>query len=70
MSVGNALEMRPSGRNQGPTAVVIDESSKSSSCDDGKEWEEQVGEHLVANEKATETRAENVSHIDKFGRNG
>ena len=29
----------------------MDESSKSSSCDDGEEHEEQVRDHLVANEE-------------------
>ena len=29
-SIANALEIRPSGRNEGPTVVVVDESSKSS----------------------------------------
>ena len=38
MSVGNALEMRPSGRNQGTTVVLIDKYFKSSLCDDDKEW--------------------------------
>ena len=28
MSVGNNLEMRQSERNEGPTTVVVDESSK------------------------------------------
>ena len=46
-SVGNALEMRPNGRNEGAIAVVVYESSKSSSCDDGMKCEEQVGDHLV-----------------------
>lgn len=43
-SIGNNLEMCPSRRNEGPTAVLVDESSKSSSCDDGEEHEEQVGD--------------------------
>ena len=50
-SVGNALKMRLSGRNEGPMVVVVDESSKSSSCDDGEECEEQVEDHYVANKE-------------------
>ena len=53
-SVGNDLEMRLSGRNKGALAVVVEESSKSSSYNDGDEPEEQVGNHLVANEEATQ----------------
>ena len=41
--------MRHNGRNEGPTVVVVNESSKSSSCDDN---EEQVGDHLIANEES------------------
>ena len=40
MSVGNALKIRPSERIEGPTAVVVDEPSKSSSCGDGEERKE------------------------------
>ena len=36
------------GENEGPTVVVVDKSSKSSSCNDGKECKDQVGDHLVA----------------------
>ena len=51
-SIGNALEMRPSGRNEGPTMVVVNESSKLSLYDDGEECKEQKIDHLVANEQA------------------
>jgi hypothetical protein len=51
MSVEMTLEMRPSGRNEGPTEVVVDEYSKSSSCDDGKEHDEQVEDRLMTIEK-------------------
>ena len=40
-SVGNALNICPSGRTEGPTAVFVGESSKSSSCDEGEERKEQ-----------------------------
>ena len=62
--------MRPSGRNEGPMVVVVDESSKSSSCDDGEEREEQVGDHLVANEETIEIPAENDGHVERFGKDG
>ena len=64
-SVGNALEICQSGRNEGPTVVVMDESSKSSSCHDG---EEQIGNHLVANEEAIKIPAKNDGHVEKFGK--
>ena len=47
MSVGNNLEIRLDGRNEGFMVVVEDKFFQSSSCDDG---EEQVGDHLVGNE--------------------
>ena len=50
MSAGNDSERRPSGKNKGPMVVVVDESSKSSLCDDGDDREKQVEDHLVANE--------------------
>ena len=40
MSVGNVLKMHPSVRNEGLAAAVVDESFKSSSCDDSEEREE------------------------------
>jgi hypothetical protein len=41
--------MRPSGSNEGPTTVVVDKSSKSSSSDNGEERDKQMGDHLVTN---------------------
>ena len=69
-SVWNALEMRSNKRNEGSKAVVVDESFKSSSCDDGEERKEQVGDHLVANEERIETLVENDSHVERFGKDG
>lgn len=40
--VGNNLEMHPIGRNEGYTLVIMNESSKLSSCDNVEECEEQV----------------------------
>ena len=56
-SIRNALEIRLSGRDESPMAVVVDKYSKSSSCDDDEEWEEQVEDHLVANKEAIENPA-------------
>ena len=70
MSIGNILDIRPSGINEDLTAVVVDEYSKLSSCDDGEECEEEMGDHFVANEEAIEIPAENDSHIEKFGKDG
>lgn len=51
MSVGNDLEMHPSGRIEGPTLVVVDESSK---CEEDEGCKEHVGGLDVANKKAME----------------
>ena len=64
------LEIRPSGKNEGPTAVVVDEPSKSSSCDHGEEHEEQVGDHLITHEEAIKIPAENDGRVDKFDKDG
>ncbi len=47
-SVGNDLEMHPSGRNQTPNAVIVDTSSKSPCVDDDAEED-------PSNEEATPT---------------
>lgn len=70
MSVGNNLEMCPSGRIEGLTVVVVDKSSKLSSCNDGKEPEEEVGDHLVANEKPIKILAGKDSRVERFSKNG
>ena len=61
MSVGRALEMRPIGSN---------ESSKSSSSDDGEERDEQVRDPLVANEEAIKIPAKNDGRDERFGKDG
>lgn len=70
MSIGKTLEMRPSGSNESLRAVVVDESSKSSSSDDGDEWDEQVGDHLVLNEEAMRISMENDDSNEIFTMNG
>ena len=50
--------------------VVINESSKLSLCDDGEECNEQVRDHLVANEVAIKISAKNVGCVDKFNKDG
>ena len=67
-SVGNNLEIRLSGRNEGPTTIVIDESSKLSLYNNGDEPEEQVEDHLVANEEAIKIFMENDGHVERFGK--
>ena len=69
-SVGNTLKMHPSGRNEGSTVVIIDESSKSSLCDDDEEREEQVKDHLVANEEINKTPTGNDGHVERFSKDG
>lgn len=66
-SVGNYLKIHQSGRNEGPTIVVLEKSSKSSSCDDDEECKEQVGYHLVTNEKAIKILADNDGCIERVG---
>ena len=51
MNIENNYEMHSSGRNEGPMVDALDESSKSSSCDDGEKCNEQMGDHLVENEE-------------------
>lgn len=36
------LKIRPHGRNEGPRVLIVNESSESSSCDDDKEYKEQI----------------------------
>ena len=48
-SIGNDLEMRPSGRHEGHMMVVMNKYSKSSLCDDS--GIEQVGDYLVLSVK-------------------
>lgn len=55
-------------RNEGPTIVIVDKSFKSSLSDHGDERDEQVEDHLVANEDAVETLAKNNSRDKKFGK--
>ena len=69
-SIENDLKMRPNGRNEGPTAVVVGKSYKSSLCNDGEERNEQVGNHLVAYEETIEVPVENDSHIEGFSKYG
>lgn len=62
--------MRLSEMNEGPTTVVMDESSKSSLCDDGEEYQEQVGDHLVAIKEAIKVPTENDGCIERFSKDG
>jgi hypothetical protein len=59
-SIRNNLEMHPNERNERPTMVVVDESFKSSLCDDDEERDEQVKYPLVANEEAIEIHVEKI----------
>ena len=64
------LEIHPSGRNEGPMVVGMDESSKSSLYDDGEKRKEQVGDDLVANEEAIEIPTEHNGRIKRFRNDG
>jgi hypothetical protein len=55
----------PSGRNICHTVVVVDGSSKSSSCNDGEEGKEKVKDHLV---EAIEIHTENDGRVERFGK--
>lgn len=49
----NDLKMHPSGRNQSPTQVVVDESSKSPLLDGGRQFMDR-NEQMGGNEVTTE----------------
>jgi hypothetical protein len=66
--VTNDLEMYQSGRNKCPTMVVMDKFSKSSSCNNSEKCEEQVRDHLVANEEAIRIPAVIDGHVEIFGK--
>ena len=70
MNIGNALEMQPNGTNPGPTVVDVDRSFKSFLFDNGKDCDEQVGHHFVANEEAIKILVENVASFKRFGKDG
>lgn len=55
-------------KNEGHTVVIVDEIFKSFSCDDGKELEDQVGDHLVAIEITRS--AELTAMSERFRENG
>ena len=61
MNVGKTLEMCP---------VVVDKYSKSSLSDDGEERNEQVEDHLVANEETIKIPAENDNRNEKLSKDG
>ena len=62
--------MHPSGRNEGPTALVLDKSSKLPLCNDDNERDEQMKYHLITNEEAIKIYMENDGHDERFGENG
>lgn len=66
--VGNNLEMCSCGRNENPIVVVVYKYFKSFLCDDGEEHNEQVKDHLVANQETTKILAKNDSHDEIFGK--
>lgn len=61
--------MHLSGKNEGPTVVIVDESFKSCPCDDGEECDEQVRDHMIANYEASEISMENDGHVKRFVKN-
>jgi hypothetical protein len=69
-SMGNNLEMRPSGREGGRMVVVMDESSKSHLLDGGEQSVddmERVGGNEVAIEEACERSANNDVFVESCG---
>ena len=70
MSVRKILEIRLSGCNECPMAVVMDESSKPSSSDDGEERDEQVGGYLVSNKEAIKIPVKNDGRDKRFSKDG
>ena len=66
-SFGNILEMHLSGRNE-CLSTVVDESFKSSSCDNNEEHGEQVGDLLVVNEKTINIPTNYDGRIERYVR--
>jgi len=69
-SIRNDLEMRPSGRYEGPSLVEVDESSKSPLFDGGgelTECNEQVGGSGVGSEELDEGPTNEVVVVEGFG---
>lgn len=61
--------MHLSGRNKGPMVAVVDKPSKLFSYDNGERSEEQVRNHLVANEGAFKLPIGNDAHVNRFSKN-
>jgi hypothetical protein len=69
-SIRNDMEMRPSGRNEGPQVVVVDESSKVSLFDDNGQFvngNEEVGRNEVAIKEARERPTNDDIIVEGFG---
>ena len=50
--------------------VVVDKYSRSSLCDYNEERKEQLGDHLVINEKKIKILAKNDGSIERSGKDG
>lgn len=66
----HGLEILLSGKNDHPTMIIVDESSKSSSYDDNKEHGKRVEHYLAVNEEAIEIPVENDGLVKRFGKVG
>lgn len=67
MRVDNDLEIRQSGRNEGPMVVVVDESFKSPKC---KDRAQQVGDNVVANDEIIKRLVLSDGNGKRFGNDG
>lgn len=70
ISIENNWELHPSGGNEGPMVVIVDETFKLYSCDDSEEFEDQVGDHLVTIEETITRYAENDRHVERICEDG
>ena len=70
MSIGNDLEMCPSGRNEAPMVNAVNGSSKSPLDNFDEEHEEQVEENHIANQEAREGPTNNDIgvYVERLGK--
>lgn len=59
-SLGNNLKIRISGENEGLTVIVMDESSKSSLCNDSEKRGEQVNDTWLQMKKQSKNSLEMI----------
>lgn len=69
-NANNDLEMRLSGRNEGPIAVGMDKSSKSPKCKKCEEQMQRIRDNVVINNEAIKQRTLSNDNGDRCGKDG